>query len=106
MAARPKPQFLNLRRAHLGDRTGERTRQEAREEIAALLQPYFPTIDGDVLVRTIQAYQKLGCWEGEVQISREIFDKTLDVFEFSGDIKQRQDWGSVICAPPDEIYPD
>jgi len=73
------------------------------EEIALLEKDYFPEIDMPVLVQTIQAYQALGCWDGDPEISREIFENTLDVFEFSKDISQRYAWQDVICAPPDIV---
>ena len=69
-------------------------------EIARFEQKFFPEIDNMVLAWTIEAYQRLGCWEGDVQISQEVFENTLDVFEFSGDLIRRIDWQAVACEPP------
>jgi NitT/TauT family transport system substrate-binding protein len=71
------------------------------EEIARLERGYFPEIKFEVLIKTIAAYQSLGCWDGEPDISHEVFENTLDVFEFSGDITRRIAWQDVICPPPD-----
>jgi NitT/TauT family transport system substrate-binding protein len=79
----------------------EASRTLPANEIARLEKQYFPDIDDAVLVRTVQAYQNLGCWDGEPDISREIFENTLDVFEFSGDIDSRIAWDEVACEPPD-----
>lgn len=81
----------------------EASRSMPAEEIASLEQEFFPKIDRTVLVRTIEDYQKLACWEGEPDISREVFENTLHVFEFNGDINPRMAWEEVICSPPDEM---
>ena len=80
----------------------EASRRFPAGEIASLEQDFFPDIDMAVLVKTIKAYQALGCWNGEPHISREIYENTLDIFEFSGDISKRIAWEDVICVPPDE----
>lgn len=80
----------------------EASRSLPADEIASLEQDFFPDIDQAVLVKTIKAYQTLGCWNAEPHISREIYENTLDVFEYSGDINKRVAWEDVICAPPDE----
>lgn len=79
----------------------EASRALPADEIARLEKHFFPDIDDVVLVRTIHAYQHLGCWDGEPEISQEIFENTLDVFEFSGDINHRVVRDEVVCEPPD-----
>lgn len=79
----------------------EASRNLPAEDIALLEKDYFPEIDMPVLVQTIRAYQGLGCWEGEPDISPEVFENTLDVFEFSGDINQRFVWQDIVSSPPD-----
>jgi len=78
----------------------EASRNLPAEEIARLENFFFPDIDMAVLTQTIAAYQRLGCWESEPDISRDVYDKTLDIFEFSGDINQRIAYEDVICVPP------
>lgn len=78
----------------------EASRNLSAEEIARLEKDFFPDIDMAVLAQTIGAYQRLGCWDSEPDISRDIYEKTLDIFEFSGDISHRIAYEDVICAPP------
>ena len=70
-------------------------------EIARLESPFFPDIDQDVLSETIKSYQQLGCWQGDPSISESVYEKTLDVFEFSGDIKTRFAYEDIVCTAPD-----
>lgn len=69
-------------------------------EIARAEKPFFPKIDESVLAECIATYQKLGCWTPHVEITRPAFEKTLDVFEYNGLIKQRYRYEQVCAAPP------
>jgi len=79
----------------------EASRSLPAERIAKMEKDFFPDIDLAVLTQTINAYQQLGCWDAEPEIGREVYENTLDVFEFSGYIKRRIAWDEVICLPPD-----
>jgi len=72
------------------------------EELAAREQEagFFSEINSDVLANTIKAYQRLGCWQSEIEISRDSFENLLDVFLHSGAITQRHAYNQVICAAP------
>ena len=69
-------------------------------EIARAEKPYFPDIDEDVLADCIATYQQLGCWTPHVEITRAAYEKTLDVFEYNGLLKQRYRYEQVCTAPP------
>lgn len=69
-------------------------------EVAAAEASFFPDIDRDVLVATIAFYQKLGCWAPHVEITREAYEVTLDVFEHAGRLPERYPYESVCAAPP------
>jgi len=69
-------------------------------EIARAEKPFFPKIGEAVLAECIATYQKLGCWTPHVEITRAAFEKTLDVFEYNGLIKQRYRYEQVCAAPP------
>ena len=69
-------------------------------EIARAEKPFFPKIGEAVLADCIATYQKLGCWTPHVEITRAAFEKTLDVFEYNGLIKQRYRYEQVCAAPP------
>ncbi len=69
-------------------------------EIAKAEKAYFPTIDEAVLAGCIATYQKLGCWTLHVEITRAAYEKTLDIFEYNGQLKQRYRYEQVCTAPP------
>jgi len=69
-------------------------------EIAAAEAPHFPEVDQQVLTNTIAFYQGLGCWSPHVEITREAFDVTLDVFLHAGRITKRHPYDKVIVPPP------
>lgn len=69
-------------------------------EIAKAEKEYFPDIDEDVLADCIATYQKLGCWTPHVEITRAAYEKTLDIFEYNGLLKQRYRYEQVCTAPP------
>lgn len=62
----------------------------------------FPSIDRDVLTRTVAAYQQLGCWHPDPTINRSAYDRLLDVFLYSGRITSRPPYEAVIVPPPDQ----
>jgi len=68
--------------------------------IARTQKPYFPDIDERVLADCIATYQKLGCWTPHVEITRAAYEKTLDVFEYNGMLKQRYSYDQVCAEPP------
>ncbi|MCW8855373.1 MAG: ABC transporter substrate-binding protein [Gammaproteobacteria bacterium] len=59
---------------------------------------FFPAIDKEVLIETIRSYQQLGCWENDVSISRQAYDNLIDVFMYSGLIKKKYAYESVIAG--------
>ncbi len=69
-------------------------------EIAAAEQPHFPAIDPQVLARTIEAYQALGCWSPRVEITRDAFAVTLDVFRNVGRSVEGDIYPKVVAPPP------
>ena len=74
--------------------------RDAGREIAKAEKPYFPDIDESVLADCIATYQQLGCWTPHVEITRAAYEKTLDVFEYNGLLKQRYRYEQVCTAPP------
>ena len=70
-------------------------------KIAEVEASFFPEIDRSVLVATLATYQKLGCWTPRVEITREAFEATLDVFAHSRLITKRHRYEDVVAPPPD-----
>jgi NitT/TauT family transport system substrate-binding protein len=83
-------------------RARDYTRTAPSSELAARLADagFFPGIERGVLERTIVAYQRLGCWSGDVSIAPETYERLLDVFEFNGLISRRHGYASLIVPPP------
>ena len=69
-------------------------------EIARAEKPYFPDTDESVLADCIATYQRLGCWTRHVEITRAAYEKTLDVYEYNGLLKQRYAYEQVCSLPP------
>jgi NitT/TauT family transport system substrate-binding protein len=78
----------------------QRVIESPAEEIAALEAGFFPAIDRAVLTRTIADYQRLGCWAPAVEIGRASYETLLDVFEFSGLIRQRHAYEQAVAPFP------
>jgi NitT/TauT family transport system substrate-binding protein len=68
--------------------------------IAQAQKPYFPDIDEKVLADCIATYQQLGCWTQHVEITRDAYERTLDVYEYNGLLKQRYRYEQVCAEPP------
>jgi len=69
-------------------------------EIARAEKSYFPEIDEKVLADCIATYQQLGCWTPHVEITPAAYERTLDIFEYNGLLKQRYRYEQVCAAPP------
>jgi NitT/TauT family transport system substrate-binding protein len=69
-------------------------------EIARAEKAYFPDIDEKVLAGCIASYQRLGCWTPHVEITQAAYEKTLDIFEYAGQLKRRYSYEMVCAAPP------
>ncbi len=70
-------------------------------EIAKAEKPYFPAIDEAVLAACIATYQALGCWTPHVEITRAAYEKTVDIFEYNGQVKQRYAYEQICTTPPE-----
>ena len=68
--------------------------------LARAEKPYFPDIDEKVLADCIATYQQLGCRSPHVEIARAAYEKTLDVFEYNGQLKQCNRYEQVCATPP------
>ena len=74
-------------------------REAPAEEVAAAETPLFPGIENAALVSAIRDYQKLGCWDGGIEIPRDLYEQALNVFESAGQIASRHAYEDV-CVPP------
>ncbi len=69
-------------------------------EIARAEKSYFPNIGESVLAECIATYQQLGCWTQHTEITHAAYERTLDIFEYNGLLKQRHRYDQVCAAPP------
>ncbi len=69
-------------------------------DIARAEKPYFPDVGEKVLADCIATYQKLGCWTPHAEITRAAYEKTLDIFEYNGQLKARYRYDQVCTEPP------
>lgn len=74
-------------------------RNAPAQEIAAREASLFPGVDQAVLSSAIADYKKLGTWDGGIEIPRDLYDQSLNVFEFAGNIKSRHAYETT-CATP------
>ena len=76
--------------------------EASSKELAAREQEagFFTDINTNVLASTIKAYQDLGCWQEDIDISPESYENLLEVFIQSGAITKRHAYNQVICAAP------
>lgn len=74
--------------------------EESAIEIAKAQKAYFPKIDLAVLTDCIATYQKLGNWTPHVEITREAYEATLDIYEYAGGLTQRFAYEQVCATPP------
>jgi len=70
-------------------------------KIADAERSLFLDIHPAVLTATLAYYQKLGCWTPHVEITRQAFEVTLDVFQHSRLITKRHRYEDVVAPPPD-----
>jgi NitT/TauT family transport system substrate-binding protein len=98
------PAWIGTPAAAAFTRAFRRARREAHVQPAArtaeAVAGFLPGIDRPALVRAIATYQALGCWAGGIDITPALYEATLDVFEFSGDIAARPPFAEIIGQPP------
>ena len=77
--------------------------QAAAEEVVDKEIEFFPQTDREALAATIARYQALGCWDGNLTITRERYEQALDVFLHFGKISRRYPYEDVVVYPPEEL---
>ena len=76
--------------------------QVSAKEIAAAEQSFFPDINAVALENCIASYQALGCWTPHVEITRDAYEVSLDVFQYTGAISERIPY-ELVCVTPPEV---
>jgi NitT/TauT family transport system substrate-binding protein len=95
-------EFLETDVARAFVRAYARARQWVRSapprEVAAREASFFPGIDPQALTAAIEAYQQLGCWDGDIAIPEDLYEQALKVFEYAGKIRRRHPYSEVARA--------
>lgn len=98
--------FLETKMARAFTRAYRRARVWVSEapaaEIAGKEASLFPNIELEALSSSIARYQEVGCWKGDLKITRELYEQALDVFTHSAAISVRHPYEEVVVAPPTE----
>ena len=68
-------------------------------EVAEAEEPFFPGMAVEATAAAVGYYQKLGNWDGDIAIPRELYESALDVFEHSGMVGARHAYEDVVVAP-------
>jgi NitT/TauT family transport system substrate-binding protein len=96
--------FLETKTARSFVRAYRKARQWAHQapadEIADREASFFPGIDRAALAATIERYQKLGTWDGELAIPKTFYEQALEVFLHGGAITKRHPYEQVCSLPP------
>jgi NitT/TauT family transport system substrate-binding protein len=96
--------FLASDKAKAFTRAYRRSRAWARSappaQVAKAEQGLFPNISLDALTDAIDAYQRLGCWDGDIAIPEPLYEQALEVFLSGGAITKRHRYELVTAPPP------
>src|SRR5687767_13760797 len=65
-------------------------------EVASAESTFFPQVALEPLATAIQSYQALGCWEGGLEIPRDLYEQALNVFQSAGAIAWRHRFEEVV----------
>jgi len=78
------------------DRAREWARSAPPAEVAAAEAPLFPYTPIEALTDAVQRYQALGCWDGGIEIPRDLYEQSLNVFQAGGAIAWRHRYEEVV----------
>jgi NitT/TauT family transport system substrate-binding protein len=80
-------------------RAREWVQTASAEEIAAAEASFFPAIAPELLAETVRRYQGIGCWEGGLEVPRDLYEQALNVFQAAGEIAWRHRYEEVVTRP-------
>lgn len=78
------------------ERAREWVRSAPPEEVAAAEAALFPDIPPEFLADAVRRYQALGCWEGGLEIPRDLYEQALNVFQSAAAIAWRHRYEEVV----------
>ena len=69
-------------------------------EVAEAEAPFFPDMAVKATAAAVAYYQKLGNWDGDITIPRDLYESALDVFQHSNMVGARHPYEQVVVPPP------
>jgi len=73
-------------------------RTAAPEAVADAEAEFFTAVPRAGLVDAIWRYQALGCWEGGIEIPRNLYEQALNVFASEGELARRHAFEEVVAS--------
>jgi NitT/TauT family transport system substrate-binding protein len=64
-------------------------------EVARAEAGFFEEYSMEALAAGIQRYQSVGCWDGDVEIPRDLYEQALNVFQTEGGVTRRHPYEDV-----------
>lgn len=95
LATEPARAFLRVFRQARAD-----AQRLAPVELAARLAPFLPGATPTALATTLAAYQRMGTWSGDEQISPALYERTVQVFKDVGYLSATPEMSRVVAALP------
>lgn len=77
-------------------RAREWVRTAAPAEVAAAESALFPSTPIEALAEAVERYQGLGCWDGGIEIPRDLYEQSLNVFQAGAAIAWRHRYEEVV----------
>lgn len=68
------------------------------DEIASKEASSFPGVGQTTLASAIARYKAIGMWEGGIEIPRDLYEQSLNVFETTGNIQRRHPYDEVCLS--------
>ncbi len=98
-------EFLATERARSFLRAYGKARRWVQETpadfVAEKESSFFPKISPQALTAAIRRYQQLGCWQGGLPITRDLYEQALEVYLRGGAITKRHSYEEVVATPPE-----
>lgn len=70
--------------------------EHTAEEIAAVIQEFFPDTDLDLLATAIQSYKDIDAWNDTPVLKQESFDKLQEVMSLAGELTQKAPYDKIV----------
>jgi NitT/TauT family transport system substrate-binding protein len=74
----------------------EWVRSAPAEEVARKEASFFPLVPAGLLADAVHRYQALGCWDGSIEIPRDLYEQALTVFRAAGELGWRHGYEEVV----------